>query len=750
MKKHLPVVIALLIAGCAQESKTPYDYVNPFFCTSGDHGQLFPGAVVPFGMVKLSPDTYPSGLDHKAHTGYNYLDERIMGFSHIRLGGEGCEGSGGNILVLPMYGKASLQPAEYASRYDKQSETAQPGYYKTTLLPSRIDCEMTVTEHAGFHRYHFSQNDSTMMLIDLGRGFTRIHTAVLSVHGDDEIEGMVTAGHLCHSLETYTIYFSGKFNAPMARVEWLGDAAAGAGTQQIAGTNIGAGLYFSLADNATLLFKIGLSAVGIEQARQNRDEEIPNWDFDRVRLNAKKSWQAYLGKIKVEGNEEYKQLFYSSLYRSCVMPVNAVNADRSYRGTDRAVHTAEGYTYYDSYSLWDTFRTKYPLLSLTAPATLQDIVRSFVAIYELGGTHWPLPTVRREHMVGIIADAYSKGIRDFDVEQAYAGMRRDAYEMRAEFGNAAAGVKSLMSDSALKVIYEQYAQLGYMPKRPDRTQENSYDNWCVAQMAQALNKPEDAALFSGRADNYRNVYNPANGFFSARDEKGQWLPFPDPKVIDETYVYEATMWQWRWFVLHDIPGLVQLLGGKEKALRELQTFFQENLYNHNNEQDLHAPFLFNHVGAPWLTQEYVHNILTQPMTQLYASHGFYKTPYQGRIYRAVPECYLPEMDDDCGTMSSWYVMAAMGLYQICPGFPRYELCSPIFATTTIDLDSKFYPGKSFTIKAQGLSEQNHYIQSALLNGKPYNKCYLMHQDLVKGGTLIYTMGPAPNKNWGVE
>jgi predicted alpha-1,2-mannosidase len=750
MKNHSLLAIALFIVGCAKEPKTPYDYVNPFFCTSGDHGQLFPGAVVPFGMAKLSPDTYPSGVDHKAHSGYNYLDERIMGFSHIRLGGEGCEGSGGNILLLPMIGKASLQPAVYASRYDKQSETAQPGYYKTTLLPSHINCELTVTEHAGFHRYLFPHKDSTAMIIDLGRGFTQIHNAVLSVREGDEIEGMVTAGHLCHSLETYTIYFSGKFNTKIAHIEWLGDATPEAGTQQISGTSIGAGLYFSLADNATILFKIGLSAVGVEQARQNRDSEIPNWDFDQVRRTSKKTWQDYLGKIQVEGKEEYKQLFYTSLYRSCVMPVNAVNADGSYRGTDRAVHYADGYTYYDSYSLWDTFRTKYPLLSLIAPAALQDIVRSFVAIYEQGGTHWPLPTVRREHMVGIIADAYSKGLRDFDIDQAYTGMRRDAFEMRAEFGNAAAGVKSLMSDSALKVIYEQYARLGYMPKRPDRTQENSYDNWCVAQMAKALHKEEDFILFSKRANNYRNVYNPANGFFCARDEKGAWLPFPDPKVIDETYVYEATMWQWRWFVLHDIPGLVQLLGSQEKSLSELSIFFQENLYNQNNEQDLHVPFLFNHVGAPWLTQEWVHKILAEPMTQLYASHGFYKTPYQGRVFRATPACYLPEMDDDCGTMSSWYVMAAMGLYQICPGSPVYELCSPIFAKTTINLDNNFYPGKSFTIEAKGLTEQNHYIQSALLNGQPYNKCYLSHQDLVKGGQLVYTMGAEPNKNWGVE
>jgi predicted alpha-1,2-mannosidase len=738
----------LMMASCIHPVEQPVDYVNPFWGTLGDHGQLFPGAVLPFGMVKLSPDTYPSGLNHKSHSGYNYTDEKIMGFSQVRLGGEGCDGAGGNISFLPLSTRTGIEPSEYAAVYDKKSEMTLPGYYHVRLKKPAVSCELTVTQHCGFQRYVFLKSDTARILLDLGRGFTQVRDAALTMVDNSRIEGYVTAGHLCGSQANYTVYFSTVFDQACTKFEIRQNGRPVPNAEQVRGGKIILLLDYDSNHRDEILFKTGLSSTGMEQARQNCLQEIPHWSFARVREQARSHWNKYLQSIKVEGSEENKQLFYTALYHSCQMPVQAMNADSSYRGTDDLVHKARDWNYYDSYSLWDTFRTKYPLLSLIQPLVLQDIVRSLVAVYEQGGEHWPFPTIRREHTVAVITDAYFKGLRSFDLEKAYQGMRRDAFEFRAEYSNAAAGVKTKMDDSALRQIYEQYDRLGYLPSRPDRTQENSYDSWCVAQMAKALGKEEDYRLFSRRANFYRNVWDPDIRFFRARDSKGCWLPFPDPRVIDETYVYEATMWQWRWFVLQDIPGLIELCGGKEKFLDDLNYFFDNDLYNHNNEQDLHVAFLFNQAGAPWLSQKWVHRILAQPMKQIYGSHGFYKVPYQGRIYRADPESYIPEMDDDCGTMSSWYVLASMGLYQVCIGDPTFQLTSPLFHRIEIFTDPTKRSKKSFIIEAKNLSEQNFYIQSAELNGRVYNKSRLHYEDLVAGGSLIYQMGSTPNKDWG--
>ena len=742
-------ICLLPIATVWPADQKPFDYVNPFFCTAGDHGQLFPGAVLPFGMIKLSPDTYPGGFNRKSHSGYDYLDEKIMGFSHVRLGGEGCSGAGGNILFLPFIGAPCSEPADYATAFAKKDELACPGFYRVRLGRRSILCELSVTPHCGFQRYVFPKSDSSHILLDLRRGFTEVRDAAVTYVGQDRIEGYVTAGHLCGSQHNYTVYFSTSMNRPCRAIKMIQDG------KDLSAPRIATGrllliMDFHTADQEEIILKTGLSAVGVEQARQNVVQELSHWSIDRLRELARAAWDDYLSRIEVQGSLEDKQLFYTALYHSCQMPVQALNADSTYRGTDGRVHQAKNFSYYDSYSLWDTFRTKYPLLSLLKPLILQDIVRSLVKIYEHGETDWPFPTVRREHSTAVIADAYFKGLRDFDLEQAFQGMRCDAFEFRAEYGNAAAGVKSRMEDSTLRRIYQEYDRLGYMPKRPDRTQENCYDNWCVAQMARALGKEEEHRRFSQRALFYKNVWDPEIRFFRARDAEGQWLPFPDPRVIDETYVYEATMWQWRWFVLHDIPGLIDLCGGRDRFIKDLDFFFENDLYNHNNEQDLHVAFLYNLAGAPWRSQEYIHRILTQPMRQIYGSHGFYPQPYFGRIYKAEPACYLYEMDDDCGTMSSWYVLASMGLYQICVGDPVFQLTSPLFKRIVIHMDPKLYEGKKFIIEAENLSEKNYYIQSASLNGRRLNRSHLSYQEIVAGGKLVYQMGPNANKNWGIE
>lgn len=707
-------------------SLTPADYVNIFLGTAGDHGQLSPAATVPFGMVKLGPDTYPDALNGKAHAGYNYENTKISGFSHIRIEGTGCTGVGGNIAIMPVLGNCPIKPGAYCADYNKNTERASPGYYTVSLGNPAIHVELTAAYHTGVHSYRFPKSKSAHILIDLSRTFTDVYNAQCIVIGDDEIAGFVTARQICTRQDTYTLFFSARFSKPFKSfTTWNGEKIA-AGERQQRGENIGIVIDYSTAENETIIVKIGLSPVGIEQARKDRDLEVPGWNFESVKNEANKKWNALLSKIQVEGNEEYKTLFYTLLYRTYLLPVNATSTSGTFMGTDSLLHKTEGYTHYDSYTLWDDYRTKYPLLSIVEPGILLDVVRSLTAIYRQGKKYTPLATVRMEHTIPVIVDAFQKGLRDFDVQSAYQGMRRDALEQ----------------------IPDSLEHIGYVPERPDQTLEFSYDDWAVAQMANALGNKNDYQKFAKRAQFYKNTWDSTLTFFRARDRQGTWLTFPDPEVIDETYVYEGSMWQWRWFVLHDVNGLINLMGGKNKFIRQLEYFFEHDLYNHGNQPDLNAVYLFNYAGAPYLTQKYVKKILTQPIVQRYGTHKFFKKPINDRIYKNTPDGYLLEMDDDGGTLCSWFVLSAMGIYPVCVGNPIYQIGAPIFEKVIINLDNNFYKGKQFIIRAENISEQNIYIQSATLNGENYNRTSLRHNQIVSGGELIFKMGPESNKKWG--
>ncbi|HFE53768.1 MAG TPA: glycoside hydrolase family 92 protein, partial [Bacteroidetes bacterium] len=463
-----------------------------------------------------------------------------------------------------------------------------------------------------------------------------------------------------------------------------------------------------------VLVKVALSAISAQQALRDLHVEAPDWDFDAVRRETWRAWSDLLSRVEVEGREEDKRLFYTGLYRACTMPFNTTSSDGTYRGTDGRVHEARDHVHYDTYSIWDTFRTKYPLLSLVAPDFLRDIVHSLVDIYRDGGQQWPFLDVRHEHTGAILLDAYRKGITDFDLPTAYAGMKQDA----------------------LRQLPDEWEKLGYIPERPDRTLEAAYDDWCVAEMARIVGRNDDAERFSRRAEFYRNVWDDSLRFFRARDASGRWLPFPqDPTAIDERYVYEGSMWQWRWFVLHDVPGLIQLFGGPESFVRELRYFFDHDLYNHGNQPDLHAPFLFNFAGAPELTQQVVTRILTEPVTQRYGTHGFLRKPVHRRIYRPTPDGFIPEMDDDCGTMWAWYAMSAMGLYQVCPGNPVYQITTPVFRKVVLHLDAWGRSGKTFVIVTRGISPEHPVIREARLGGKKLERMEIAHEAITSGGRL---------------
>ncbi|MBN2357686.1 GH92 family glycosyl hydrolase, partial [candidate division KSB1 bacterium] len=621
-----------------------------------------------------------------------------------------------------------------------QSERASPGIYRVTLTEPAIQVGLTATKHCGYHRYTFPRSDDAHILLDPGPDH-RMRASTITIIDGDQFSG---------SIEGWgNIFFYGHCSKPFASFSiWDGQLHSGVRNRE--GKRVGAILNFKTAVGEMIDVKIGLSTVSVENARLNLQAEIPDWNFDGVAAKAKKSWQEMADKIDLQGDEEYKKIFYTALYHACQQPSDITDVNRQFSGLDKNTHTAADYTFYYNYAFWDDYRTKFPLMSLVNPAIFKDVVHSILAIYEQSADYWyysnplhtvhqggfvvagpdgflPFITVRHEHMLTVVLDGYVKGLINEKHQQAYAGMRREI----------------------MVQMPEKYDAIGYIPTRPDQTFEYSYDNWCVAQMARLVGNEDDYRYFMDRAGYYRNTWDYSLGFLRARAENGQWLDFPEsPALNREKYLYEGSPWQWRWFVPHDLPGMIEMMGGREKFVADLDYFFSNSLYQAANQPDIHAPFLFNDAGAAYLTQKWVRKLLTEPMTHLYGAHEFYKTPIFDRVYKATPDGYLLEMDDDYGCMASWYALSAMGLFQVCPGSPVYQLTAPIFDRVTIKLDAKFYPGKKFSIIARNLNPDNIYIQSATLNGKSYEKASISHQEIVAGGELVFTMGPEPNKNWG--
>jgi len=424
----------------------------------------------------------------------------------------------------------------------------------------------------------------------------------------------------------------------------------------------------------------------------------------------------------------------------------------TYPGLDQQTHKADGYTHLDDYAFWDSFRTKYPLYSLAFPDVYQDIFHSLYDIYKQADNWKPFPdcdhaphgylflnrgvngyqpysTCRHEHMLMVMTDAWAKGLSDVSIDSVYPYLRRESQvQMPAK-----------------------YDEIGYIPARPDQTGEYSWDSWCVAQVAKSINKPEDYDYFMKRAQYWKNTWDPAIKFNRARAADGTWLDFPDdPTVNREKYTYEGSKWHWRWNAVHDVEGMIELFDGSKNFVKELAYFFDNDLYTAGNQIDLHLPFLFNFADAPWLTQKWVRKILTEPVLQRYGTHDFFKTPIFDRIYKTTPDGYLEEMDGDYGCMAAWYNLSSIGLYQVCPGQPVYQITAPIFKKVEIDLNSEFYSGDKFILEAPKVSKKNIYIQSALLYDKhdkfirKLTKPWISHAELSKGGKVVFDMGVEPN------
>ena len=697
-------------------------YVNPFIGTGG-HGHNFPGASMPFGMVQLSPDTRLEGWDGCG--GYHYSDNVLYGFSHTHLSGTGvpdyCD-----VLLMPTTGEITFNNKEYSSAFSHNNESATPGYYSVMLEKYNILAELTATKRAGFHRYKFPESNSANVILDLVHRDEVLESSI-QIIGNDEVRGLRRSKYWA---KNQYVYFAIKFSKPFKKFGISDNSVLLSDVFDINSKSLRAFFTFDTKSGEEILVKVGISGVSAEGAAANRDAEIPGWDFEKIRSDAKSEWNKELGKILVEGEtEDQKTIFYSALYHCMLVPNLYTDVDGSYRGRDFKIHKAEGFDNYTVFSLWDTYRAEHPLLTIIDQKRTNDFINTFLVQYEYGGLLpvWELSANETYCMIGyhsvpVIADAYVKGIRGYDIQKALTAMKHSA-------------------DTNLFGLVS-YRNLGYVSQDKEhesvsKTLEYGYDDWCIAQVAKDAGNTEDFKTFIRRAQSYKNVFDPSTGFMRAKTNGEWYYPF-NPIEVNGNYT-EADAWQYNFYVPQDIRGHINLMGGKveyEKKLDELFTTDSKmsgmdltditgmiGQYAHGNEPSHHMAYLYDYVNAPWKTQALVHKIQTE----------FHKNDPDGLIG-----------NEDCGQMSAWYVMSAMGIYSVCPGQLNYAIGTPVFDKVTINLEN----GKQFVIKAENVTASNYYIQSAKLNGKDYTKCYLNHNDIMNGGEIVFNMGGSENKNWG--
>ncbi|WP_300698366.1 GH92 family glycosyl hydrolase [Bacteroides sp.] len=759
---------ALLVScGTNVVQKDYADYVNPFIGTGG-HGHTFPGAVVPNSMIQPGPDTRIYGWD--ACSGYYDADTVINGFSHLHLSGTGC-GDYGEILLMPTVGKqrttlsattasatASFattggspdQTLPYASRFSHQNETASPGYYSVFLDTYGVKAELTATSRVALHRYTFPESSEAGFILDLDYSLQgqRNRDLSLEIVNDSTLRGYKNTNGWAWR---HDVYFEAVFSKPFT-CEILTDSILQPKGQHPLPVKK-ALLHFATAKDEQVLVKVALSSVDAEGAEKNL-AEISGWDFEQVKADARRDWNSYLGKINIETNDpEQKTIFYTALYHTGISPSLFTDVDGRYRGLDREIHTAGAdKPMYTVFSLWDTFRALHPLLTIIDPELNTRFINALLKQYQDGGIlpMWELAGNYTGTMIGynavpVIVDAYMKGDRGFDAHLALKACLRSAeYDTLAPIATT-----DYLKHAALMPISKYYKNtLGYVPCDKEHEAvakglEYAYDDWCISQLAEALGDTVNQRRYAEFGRSYRHYFDPEVRFMRGKDIDGKWrTPFnPRSSNHREDDYCEGTAWQWTWFVPQDVDGLVQLMGGREGFIGKLDSLFTADSalegdltsadisgligqYAHGNEPSHHILHLYNKVGQPWKTQALVDSVL----------HSQYFNNPNGL-----------SGNEDCGQMSAWYVLNAMGFYQLCPGKPEYSIGRPLFNAATIHLSQ----GKEFRIVAKNNSAVNKYIESATLNGKPLFKPYFTHQQLMEGGTLQVVMTDKPTE-WGTE
>lgn len=657
----LLVVLSIMTPSVAQNTK----YVNLFIGTSGDNGQVAPGAAAPFGMVCVCPDNDP-----RSHAGYDYAVTKVSGISVNRLSGVGCSGGGGNLRIRPVAPSQELH-------IKKSREKATPGYYSTAFT-NGIKTELTATNAMAVERYKFPRSLSAALWVDFASTFEDVATCHYKRISETCIEGYVQAKNVCgHG--RYKLYFSLNTSHPFQLEEQKETTACLTFGKKVRSVEV----------------RIGLSALSSELASW----ECARWekmDFEDVKSRTADQWEKQLSAIDVKGGKkDDRVIFYTSLYRTYLSPADVSSPDGAYLGTDGKVYISEDFRYYSNWSLWDTFRTKFPLLVLTEPAKMRDMATSLIHLYATGKKDWSTgfestPTVRTEHAVILLLDAYRKGITNLDFRKGYAGMKQE---------------------------------MERLPMRsPDQKMESAYDLWAMAKIAEIIGEKADSEQYRQRSVS----------LFEETWKKEFMNVTPAFEVMKNNGLYQGTRWQYRWAAPQYIDKMIEWVGQDSLRL-QLTYFFDHHLYNQGNEPDIHVPYLFNRLGAPEKTQQIVRSLMTEPMIHKYGGNSEFKTPYLGKAFKNAPEGYSPEMDEDDGTMSAWYVFGAMGFYPLLVGDEYYDLTSPLFDRVLLRLTN----GNVLTIQTEGRKKKDAPIKSIHFNGKKIADYRISHNELIKGGELIY-------------
>ena len=713
------IAVVLLLSACttnpqiADSGREPASYVDNFIGTGG-HGHTYPGATAPFGMVQLSPDTRMDDWD--GCSGYHISDNHILGFSHTHLSGTGCNDYG-DFRFMPIVGEKHYKSDDYRSAFRHETEVARPGSYSVVLDDYNIKVELAAGVRAAMHRYTFPQDGNAAVILDLKESTLsseKIYEAWAKVEGDNAISGFRRSGWW--AADQY-LYFYAEFNKPIKSYE-----------------NDEAGLVYAFDfDNGgePLIMRIGISAVDVEGAKKNLQSEIADFDLEALASKTYKSWNDELGRIVVRSaNEKDKTVFYSALYHSFIVPNIYSDVDGRYRGHDLQIHQSDR-PRYTVFSQWDTFRTENPLLDMIQTERAVDIINTFIDNYETGGLlpTWELAANETHCMIGyhsipVMADAYINGITGFDADKALNAMVARANEDMWGL--------------------EYYKKYGYIPadmagESVSTTLEYAYDDWCIARMAEKMGKKDIADEFYKRAQYYKNLYDPETKFFRGRKNGGFVTPF-DPRQVN-FMLTEANTWQYNFFVPQDVNTHIDMMGGNAEYENMLSRLFNTSSdltgreqvditgligqYAHGNEPSHHMAYLFNFVGKPVKTQKIVNQIMNE-------------------LYTDQPDGLCG--NEDCGQMSAWYVMSAMGFFPVTPASGMYIIGVPHFEEMTLNFEN----GKQFTIIAKNLSHENKYIASVKLNGKTLKRSYLYCDEVLNGGKLEFVMTNDRNTKWATD
>ncbi|MEU2852780.1 GH92 family glycosyl hydrolase [Streptomyces syringium] len=742
---------ALVPAPAAPKAERLTDLVNPFIGTQNE-GNTFPGASVPFGMVQLSPDT-----GH--NTGYDYKDDRIRGFSSVHLSGVGCD-LGGDLPVLPTTGEVTeTDYGRYAAKFAHADEKAHPGYYRVALKTG-ITAELTAGARTGHQRYTFPATDKANVLLNAGQSLHKTVSTTVEILDSRTVRTTITGRGFCRDTRPYTLHTLTRFDRPFTTYgTWNGGTVTDRTKRSTSTGRNGAWVRFDTTADRSVEATTAVSYVDAAGAAGNLRAEPGG--FDRTAEAARSAWEKRLGTVRaVGGGETLRRTFYSSLYRSFLTPSIGSDADGRYTGWDQRTHRAEGFTYYQNWSLWDTYRTQAQLLALLAPGESRDMALSVLRIDTESGwlPKWGYATVETNIMTGdpvtpYLTNAYQHGLLTGHEQEVYRALRKNAD-----------GVPPAESMQVGREGNAEYLRNGFVPFRADAperkpgdsdyrqaasaTLEYALSDAVLAKMARGLGHREDAERYAARSLNYRKLHDKTTGFFRPRDASGAFAGSADP--AKSPGFHEGTAWQYQWLVPHDVPGMVELIGGKDAADKRLDAFFaydklladpartarevwvngpyayyNADKYNPQNEPDLIAPYTYLSTGKPWKTTDVVHAALT--------------------LFTDTPTGMTG--NDDLGTMSAWMVLSAIGVYPVQPGGDVWGLSTPVFERVDLRLDRRWYPQGGFAVAAPGTSGTDRYIRSAHLDGKQLDRTYLTTREIRQGRRLDFRVGATPSR-WG--